>query len=122
MVSRTIIILLGVFVIGGCASPEHRLERIQSQYPQWDQDTAQKVAAREVEIGMMPEMVEAALGKPDAITREGDEETWGYEIIIDNFAYARRKLVYFVHFKNNQVVRTTGDRSRLPYPRERKSK
>jgi hypothetical protein len=120
MVLRKIIILLGVFVIGGCASPEHRIEQIRSQYPQWDEATVQKVAAREVEIGMAPEMVEAALGKPDAITREGDEETWGYEVIIDNFVKIRRQLVYFVHFKNGQVVRTTGDRSRLPYPRQRK--
>lgn len=122
MVSRTIIILLGALIIGGCASPEHRLEQIRSQHPQWDETTVQKVAAREVEIGMMPEMVEAALGKPDVITREGGGETWGYEVIIDNFVHIRRQLVYFVHFKNGQVVRTTGDRSRLPYPRERKSK
>lgn len=118
MVSRIIIALLGVFVIGGCASAEHRLEQIQAQHPQWDEATVEKVVAREVGIGMMPEMVEAALGKPDAITREKDEETWGYEVIIDNFAYARRKLVYFVHFKDGRVVRTTGDRSRLPYPRQ----
>jgi hypothetical protein len=117
MVLRKIIILLGVFVVGGCASPKHRLEQIRSQHSQWDEATVQKVAAREVELGMMPEMVEAALGKPDAITREKDEETWGYEVIIDNFAYARRKLVYFVHFKAGRVVRTTGDRSRLSYPR-----
>ena len=122
MVSRIIIILLGVFVIGGCASPEYRIEEIQTKYPQWDEATVQKVAAREVEIGMMPEMVEAALGKPDVITREGGGETWGYEVIIDNFVHIRRQLVYFVHFKNGQVVRTTGDRSRLPYPRERKSR
>lgn len=114
MVSRVIVILLGVFAIGGCASPEYRLEKIQTQYPQWDQDMIQKVAAREVEIGMTPEMAEAALGKPDAITRQGDEETWGYEIIIDNFVNIRRQLVYFVHFRNGQVFRTTGDRSRLP--------
>lgn len=106
--------MLGVFVIGGCASAEHRLEQIQAQHPQWDEATVQKVAAREVEIGMMPEMVEAALGKPDAITREGDEETWGYEIIIDNFVHIRRQLVYFVHFKNGQVAKTTGDRDKLP--------
>ncbi|MGD9040371.1 MAG: outer membrane protein assembly factor BamE [Desulfobacteraceae bacterium] len=117
MVLRTIIILLGIFIMSGCASTEHRLEQIRSQHPDWNEATVQKVAAREVELGMMPEMVEAALGRPDAITREKDEDTWGYEVIIDNFAHARRKLVYFVHFKDGRVVRTTGDRSRLPYPR-----
>jgi len=122
MALRIIIILLGVFVISGCTSAEHRLEQIRSQHPQWDEATVQKVGAREVEIGMMPEMVQAALGKPDAITREGDEETWGYEIIIDNFVNIRRQLVYFVHFKNGRVVKTTGDRNLLPYPPQRKSK
>jgi len=117
MMWRIIAILVGVLVIGGCASPENRLERIQSQHPQWDEATVQKVAAREVEIGMRPEMAEAALGKPDVVTREAGEETWGYEVIIDSFAYARRELVYFVHFKDGRVVRTTGDRRRLPYPR-----
>jgi hypothetical protein len=117
MVLRKTIILLGVFVVVGCASTEHHLEQIRSQHPDWNETTVQKVAAREVELGMMPEMVEAALGKPDAITREKDEETWGYEVIIDNFAHAWRKLVYFVHFKDGRVVRTTGDRSRLQYAR-----
>jgi outer membrane protein assembly factor BamE (lipoprotein component of BamABCDE complex) len=122
MMSRIIIILLGVFLISGCASPETRRKQIRSQHPQWDETTIQKVAAREVEAGMTPEMVEAALGKPDAVSHEGDQEIWGYEIIIDSFAYARRKLVYFVHFKEGRVVRTTGDRDKLPYPRQKKSK
>ena len=122
MVSKIIVILLGVFVISGCASPEPRLEQIRSQHPQWDEATVQRVAAREVEIGMTPEMVEAALGKPDAISHEEDEEIWGYEIVIDNFVHIRRQLVYFVHFKNGQVVKTRGDRNRLPYPRQRNSK
>ena len=82
----------------------------------------EEAGSREVEHGMTPEMVEAALGKPDAVSNEGDEETWGYEVIIDHFTHIRRQLVYFVHFKNGQVVRTTGDRGKLPYLDYRKSK
>ena len=119
MATRIIIILLGVFVISGCTSGERRLEQIRSQHPQWNEAMVQKVAAREVEIGMTPEMVQAALGKPDAVTREGDEEIWGYEIIIDTYVHYRRELVYFVHFRNARVAKTTGDRNRLPYPRQR---
>jgi ankyrin repeat protein len=82
----------------------------------------EEAGAREGEIGMTPEMVEAALGKPDAVSHEGDEEIWGYEVIIDDFADIRRQLVYFVHFKNGQVVRTTGDKDKLRYLTHRKSK
>lgn len=117
MISRIIVIvLLGTFVLSGCASLEKRVQNIKSQYPQWDEATVQKVAARDVEIGMTPEMVTAALGKPDAITREGDEEKWGYAIIWAGFdGPARKTFVYFVYFKNGQVLRIEGDRRRLPY-------
>jgi PBP1b-binding outer membrane lipoprotein LpoB len=75
MISKIItIILLGAFFISGCASVEDRTKRIRSHYPQWDEATVQKVAAKQVEIGMTPEMVTAALGKPDGISRLGDEE------------------------------------------------
>lgn len=82
----------------------------------------EKAGARQGEIGMPPEMVEAALGRPDAVSHEGDEEIWGYEVIIDDYTHIRRQLVYFVHFKNGQVVRTTGDRDKLRYLTHRKSK
>ena len=116
MISRIIIIvLLGAFVISGCASVEDRAQRIRSQYPQWDEATVQRVAAKEIEIGMTPEMVTAALGKADAISRHGDEEKWGFALVYAGFdGPARMKFVYFVYFKNGHVVRMEGDKRRLP--------
>ena len=116
MMSRIIMfILLGAFVISGCASVEDRAQRVRSQYPQWDEATVQKVAAKQVEMGMTPEMVTAALGKPDAVSQQGDEEKWGYALIYAGFdGPARKKFVYFVYFKDGHVVRMEGDRRRLP--------
>jgi outer membrane protein assembly factor BamE (lipoprotein component of BamABCDE complex) len=116
MISRIIIIvLLGAFVISGCASVADRAQRIRSQYPQWDEATVQKVAAKQVEIGMTPEMVTAALGKPDAIPRQGDEEKWCFALLLGGFSGpAYKEFVYFVYFKNGHVVRMEGDRRRLP--------
>ena len=115
MISRIIMfILLGAFVISGCASVEDRAQRIQSQYPQWDEATVQKLAARQVEVGMTPEMVTAALGKPDAISRQGDEDKWGYALISAGFdGPARKKFVFFVYFKDGRVTRMEGDTGRL---------
>ena len=117
MIPRIImIVLLGAFVISGCASIEERAQRIKSRYPQWDEATVQKVAAGEIEIGMTPEMVTAVLGKPDAISPHEDEEKWGFARIWAGFdGPARKEFVYFVYFKNGKVVRTEGDRRALPY-------
>jgi hypothetical protein len=124
-VKMTMVALIMASVVGGCASQKfelqgpqrrvYRLEKIQNQHPEWDELTVQKVAARHVEIGMSREMVFEALGKADRISQQGDEEEWGYEIIIDRYTHVERKLAYFVYFKNGHVVRTAGDRSKLSY-------
>ena len=124
-VRMTVVALIIVFVIGACASQKfelqspqrrgYRFEKIQSQHPEWDELTVQKVAARHVEIGMSREMVFEALGKADRISQQGNEEEWGYEIIIDRYTHVDRKLAYAVYFKNGHVVRTAGDRSNLSY-------
>jgi hypothetical protein len=73
------------------------------------------VAAKKVEIGMTPEMVSAALGKPDGISRKGDEEKWGFALILAGFTGpAYKEYVYFVYFKSGHVARMEGDRRRLP--------
>ena len=124
MWARTIIVTLMVaFVMGGCASEKfelqstqrrgYRVENIKNRHPEWDELTVQKVAARRVEIGMSHEMVWEALGKADTISQQGNEEKWGYEIIIDRYTHIERKLAYTVYFENGRVVRTTGDRSKL---------
>jgi hypothetical protein len=124
-IRMTIVALMMASVMGGCASQkfelqsnqfrEYRLEKIKNRHPQWDELTVQRVAARQVEIGMSREMVFEALGEADRISQQADEEEWGYEIIIDRYTHVDRKLAYFVYFKNGHVVRTAGDRSKLSY-------
>jgi outer membrane protein assembly factor BamE (lipoprotein component of BamABCDE complex) len=127
MLSRILmILLLWAFVFSGCAAEkwqfqsetrrEYREQRIQAKNPHWDNETAQKVASRQVEPGMTSEMVRAALGEPDTVSRQGDEEKWGYATFVERGdAPPDKKFVYFVHLKDARVVRTTGDRSRLRY-------
>ena len=124
-VRMIVITLLVAFVMGGCAPEKfefqsrqrkaYRVEKIKSRHPQWDELTVQKVAARHVEIGMTREMVWESLGKANAISRQGDEEKWEYEIMIDHYTHIERKLAYAVYFKNDKVVRTAGDRSKLSH-------
>jgi hypothetical protein len=124
-VRMTIVALIMASVMWGCASQKfelqgpqrrvYRLEKIQNQHPEWDELTIQRVAARQVEIGMSREMVFEALGKADRISQQGNEEEWGYEIIIDRYTHVGRELAYSVYFKNGLVVRTEGDRSKLSY-------
>lgn len=121
MISRiTITFLLGAFIISGCAfkthTREYRAEKVQLQYPDWDEDTVRKVAARKVEVGMNHDMVVAALGKPDKISRGGDEEIWGYSTTIHQGENVYIRFVYWVHLKNGQVSRTAGDRNKLTVP------
>jgi outer membrane protein assembly factor BamE (lipoprotein component of BamABCDE complex) len=122
-----IVALMVAFVMGGCASQkfelqstqrrDYRVQNIKNRHPQWDEVTIQTVAARQVKIGMTREMVWEALGKANTISQEGNEEKWGYEIIIDHYTHIERRLAYAVYFENGQVVRTAGDRSQLSYLR-----
>lgn len=124
-VRMIIVPLMVAFVMGGCAPEKfelqsrqrrgYRVEQIKNRHPQWDELTVQKVAARQVEIGMTREMVWESLGKANTISQQGDEEKWGYEIMIDHYTHIERKLAYAVYFRNGQVVRTAGDRSKLSY-------
>lgn len=119
MMPRTIlVILLGMFAMSGCASRERRIEKIRSQYPQWNQGLVEKVASGEVEIGMTKEMVAAALGQPDRISYEGNEEIWGFAAYLPSNYGERavvKKLVYFVFFGNGKVLRTAGNRNDLAH-------
>ena len=120
MISRIIVtVFLGMIFLSSCAYETHtkqyRTEKIHLQYPQWDEATVQKVADRKVEIGMNPEMVVKALGEPDAISREVDEEKWGYATAIVGGQDASIRFVYFVYFKDGQVSRTAGDRNKLSW-------
>ena len=90
--------------------------KVQLQHPDWDEGTLRKVAARKVEIGMTHDMVAAALGKPDKISRGGDEEIWGYSTTIHQGENVYIRFVYWVHLKNGQVSRTDGDPGKLTWP------
>ena len=111
-----ILILLGAILISGCGVKESRFHEINAQYPQWDQTIVEKVASRQVEIGMNDEMVIVALGEPDSISHDGDEEKWGYAIYISHgMGSVSQKFVYFIFLKEGKVVRTAGDWRKLGY-------
>ena len=115
MRARTIGVILFCFLVfTGCAVQKYRAEKIELQYPDWDQVTVQKVAKRQISPGMTSEMVSVALGKPDSILRDGDQEKWCYAVLIGDFE-PRKELVYFVYLKYGVVTKTTGDRSRMSY-------
>ena len=107
--------LIGMFMINGCAaSKEARMERIKSQYPQWDRGTVESVAERKVLNGMSEEMVLAAMGKPWSIEREGDLNVWGYGYFGSTIdGYTTQKLSYFIYFRDKKVVEIRGDKSKL---------
>jgi outer membrane protein assembly factor BamE (lipoprotein component of BamABCDE complex) len=113
MMKRVISILLfGVFLFGGCAETPYRESKIRYQHSKWDDATIRKVAKREVEPGMTGDMVRAALGIPDAISRQGDEERWGYAVTVGDIQ-PQEELVFFVYLRYGVVTRTAGDRDRL---------
>jgi hypothetical protein len=113
MMKRAVsILLLGAFVLGGCAETPYRESKIRYQNPKWDDATIRKVSKREVEPGMTGEMVRAALGIPDDISRQDDEEKWGYAIKVGDYQ-PREELVFFVYLKQGVVTRTAGDRNKL---------
>ena len=113
MIKRAmVIILFGAFMFGGCAEKQYRESKIRIQHPKWDDATVRKVAKREVEPGMTGEMVRAALGIPDTISRRDDKERWGYAIKVGDYQ-PREELVFFVYFKYGVVTKTAGDRNKL---------
>lgn len=112
MKRATLMILLGAFLLGGCAETPYRESKIRYQNPKWDDATIRKVANREVEPGMTADMARAALGIPDAISRQGDEERWGYAVMVGDIQ-PQEELVFFVYLRYGVVTRTAGDRNRL---------
>ena len=114
--------LLVCLAIAGCSTEyrfkysgkRYRAEKISYNHPEWDEATIRKVAERRVEIGMTPEMVVAALGKPDSVTIEEEEEKWGYAVSRERgMGDIEKEFVYYVYFNRGTVVRTAGDRSKL---------
>ena len=114
MAVRIIGIISLILFLSGCAVQPYRASKIRYQHPDWDDATIQKIAARKVEVGMNSEMVRAAIGIPDAISRNGDQEKWGYAILEGDYE-PRKEFVFFVYFKYGLVAKISGDRGRLAY-------
>jgi len=113
MYKSLIVIITLLAILGlGCAKKEYRESKIRVQHPKWDSITVRKVAAREVEPGMTPDMVQAALGLPDVISRTADGQEWQYQVFVGDYQ-PRKETVYTVYFKEGAVTRTTGDKNRL---------
>ncbi len=103
---------IGIFILAGCAQTQYRESKIRVQHRNWDDDIIEKVAKRQVAPDMTGDMVRAAIGLPDSITREGNTEKWGYAVMVGDYQPVQ-KYVYFVFFENGRVVRTKGDINKL---------
>jgi hypothetical protein len=113
MMKRVFIcVCLGVFLLAGCAETQYRESKIRVQHRNWDDELIDKVAKRQVEPDMTGDMVRAAIGLPEKMSRQGDLEKWGYSIMVGNYE-PKEKYVYFVFFKNGRVIRTEGDIKKL---------
>ena len=113
MIKRILIsVSLGIICLTGCAETQYRESKIRVQHRDWSDEVVQKVAKRQVEPDMTGDMVRAAIGLPDKITRQGDIEKWGYAIMAGGYQPVE-KFVYFVFLKNGRVTRTEGDINRL---------
>ena len=106
---RTLMAMLCMCVVCGCITSERRVEAIRSQHPEWDDNTIKKLSARQVEAGMTPEMVKVALGNPDSVSTKDGEEVWGFAYWEVTFSSQRKIFAYFVYFKDQRVVKTRGD-------------
>ncbi|NQU14311.1 MAG: outer membrane protein assembly factor BamE [Desulfobacteraceae bacterium] len=114
MLKTVAILLFSACFAVSCASKEKRMEKFRAEHPDWSQTLLEKVALRDVDIGMSPDMVLAAIGKPYKTALKGDEEEWAYAVIIERGMGGRYpEFVYFVWFGNGKVVRIKGDKSRL---------
>lgn len=113
MAKRILVLLLVAIVLIGCAPTQRRMAEIRSAHPEWDQATIEKLAGWQIAPGMTREMVQAALGKPDTVFTEGEEEVWGYAVWVVTIWWHYQRIAYLVYFKENKVVGTRGDVNRI---------
>lgn len=116
MKMNPVIGLLAILLLfSGCSLKEKRIHNLQERFPQWDRATVETVAAGRVETGMTPDMVRAALGKPDIVEKIGPEEKWSFAVWKQRGEHVWKVYVYFVFFQEGKVSETRGDPSRLTY-------
>jgi outer membrane protein assembly factor BamE (lipoprotein component of BamABCDE complex) len=109
---KVLVAFLCVLFICGCATQEKKSDRIRSEHPEWDANTVSKLAAMNIENGMTRAMVQAALGTPSSVSKEGEEEVWEYSAWHEDTYLgpkAYQEVVYTVRFKGDRVVGTSGD-------------
>lgn len=111
--NKLLVLFFGAVILLGCSMNECRIKNIRTQYPGFSEDLVRRLASLQLEPGMSREMVVAALGRPDSVMPEGDLEVWVYDVWIITDYSQYKKPVYFVYFKDDKVVRTNGDSSRL---------
>ena len=113
MVRSFAILLLVLTFLSGCAGIEDRVRMLREKYPSWNEEIIRKVAAREIGIGMTPEMVAEALGKgvPGKYHGETGDYQWGYYRFSEE---GGMEEVYTVYFKDNKVIGTTGEAWMVP--------
>ena len=111
VLKRVLVAFFCVLFVCGCAAQEKKADRIRSEHPEWDANTVSKLAAMNIENGMTRAMVQAALGRPSSVSKQGEEEVWAYNAWREDPIYgpkAWQEVAYTVRFKGDKVVRTTG--------------
>ena len=115
----TIVLIMAVaFLLSGCAvSREVRIQKVQSQYPEWDQATVEQVADGQVEVGMTEEMVLAIMGQPGQIDREDRMKVWAYMTTeVGSGGELRPVPAFFVFLKDGRVAEIKGSQQRVLTP------
>jgi hypothetical protein len=112
--------LISSVVFVECTNVQERTQTLESEHPEWGEETIRSIAARDVEPGMTTDMVLAALGKRREVKYEPGprEEVWIYHQGIwvhDGYeGYPAWIPIYWVYFKDGKVVRTEGDKNDIP--------
>jgi len=77
-------LLVSVALLAGCStSPISRIDANRAVYESWPIEMQEAVSSGRAAVGMTPEMVEMALGKPSEVNsregKDGPEEVWVYK-------------------------------------------
>jgi len=119
MSRMTIVLIMAVaFLSSGCTvSREARLQKVQSQHPEWDRATVERVAEGRVEVGMTEEMALAIMGQPGQIDSEDHMKVWAYMTTeVGSGGELRPVPAFFVYLKDGRVAEIKGSQQRVLTP------
>ena len=75
-------IVIGLLILGGCATPEARIRRDPERFASFPPEVQESVRKGRIEIGYTRDMVLVALGRPGRMhtrtTAAGTTEIWSY--------------------------------------------